>query len=309
MERIESLSIKNFRGIRQGAVEGLADVNVFVGRNNSGKTTIIEAITRLAQHFGLGGDLLGRDMNNFWQNTRRRSGEHLRYMQARDEALEVNVTIEKVVHRLTIQPNGNTIIDPQHSQGKREFLSKMFVLAPQDAFDHTIESRFWHTLLANRRDKYLTTTLNTVFNLKAETFQMLPDGKLMVLFSEYSIPLDLQGDGTRTALRTMMILAMLKRTLLMLEEPECYQHPGSLERFALALCKLARQQEVQLIISTHSGECVRAFLKGAKEAESEAALFHLKLEDGIQEARRLDPEAIETLNSTGVDVRFLDLYA
>lgn len=95
----------------------------------------------------------------------------------------------------------------------------------------------------------------------------------------------------------------------MLEEPECHQHPGSLERFAAALCRLAKAQEVQLTISTHSAECVRSFLKGAKAADSEAAVFHLTLNDGKQDARRLDPEAVETLTNTGVDVRFLDLYA
>ena len=106
-----------------------------------------------------------------------------------------------------------------------------------------------------------------------------------------------------------MVLTMMKGTLLMLEEPECHQHPGSLERFSTALCRLAKAQEVQLIISTHSSDCVRSFLQAAKTAQSDAAVFHLTLENGKQDARRLDPEAVETLTSTGVDVRFLDLYA
>jgi len=54
---------------------------------------------------------------------------------------------------------------------------------------------------------------------------------------------------------------------------------------------------------------VRAFLNAAKEADSEGAVFHLNLDDGHLKAKRLDPEAIETLQNSGVDVRFLDLYA
>ncbi len=46
--RLQSLTIKNFRGIRDAQIEGLTDVNVLVGRNNSGKTSAIEAISRLA---------------------------------------------------------------------------------------------------------------------------------------------------------------------------------------------------------------------------------------------------------------------
>ena len=44
---IKSIKIKGFRGIRnimRGALEGFKGINIFIGRNNSGKSTIIEAI-------------------------------------------------------------------------------------------------------------------------------------------------------------------------------------------------------------------------------------------------------------------------
>ena len=91
------------------------------------------------------------------------------------------------------------------------------------------------------------------------------------------LPLDVQGDGTRSAMRGLIVLSLLKGTLFLMEEPECHQHPGSLERFAQAICRQAREQEVQILISTHSAECVRAFLKGADTAGSEGAVFHLTL--------------------------------
>ena len=66
---------------------------------------------------------------------------------------------------------------------------------------------------------------------------------------------------------------------------------------------------MQLVISTQSGECVRSFLKAAKIAQYDAAVFHLSLENGKQTAQRLDPKTVETLTDTGVDIRFLDMYA
>ncbi len=39
-----SLEIKNFRGIEVLKIEGLKNINLFVGKNNSGKTTILEAL-------------------------------------------------------------------------------------------------------------------------------------------------------------------------------------------------------------------------------------------------------------------------
>jgi hypothetical protein len=333
MIRLRSLTIRNFRGIREGSLDGFADVNVLVGRNNSGKTTVVEAITRAATIGGLRHDIFDRTVDGLWQQVRRVTGlpgvgheaaggdYTLWYRQIVTKDISIiatlanstgsagNVGLEyKLSGKLPLarvdaseRANGNQPWTP--------FCSGVTVFRPTSAFDTSIEQRFWPRILSNRKDRVLTQALNDVFGLDAESFQLLPENKLMVLFHDFSLPLDLQGDGTRAATRTLMCLTVLQDTLFILEEPECHQHPGSLERFAAALCKLAKAQSVQLIVSTHSADCVRHFLRGAMEANSESAVFHLNLTDGLQTSRRLDAEAVETLTDTGIDIRFLDLYA
>lgn len=44
MAVFQSIEINNFRGIRQLKIDNLKSINLFVGRNNSGKTTVLEAI-------------------------------------------------------------------------------------------------------------------------------------------------------------------------------------------------------------------------------------------------------------------------
>lgn len=324
MLRLESLSIKNFRGIREGQIDGLADVNVLVGRNNSGKTTVVEAITRAATSGGLRQDLFGRQVDHLWQQ----AGDArslLFYRQDKSKEIRIVAIVRDdgtpaKADELTYHVKGSLMLgaagaqQPVPASGldqqmKQAFCGGITVFRPPDAFNAAVEQRFWPELLSNRRDRVLAKTLNEVFGLDAESFQLLPNGQLIILFHDYGLPLDLQGDGTRAAMRTLMTLSMLKGTLFMIEEPECHQHPGSLERFAGALCRLAKSQSVQALISTHSAECVRSFMQAANGAESSAAVFHLSLDDGKQDARRLDPEAVETLTNTGVDVRFLDLYA
>jgi len=41
---IRSIEIENLRGISRGAVDGLTQVNIFLGKNGSGKSTVLEAI-------------------------------------------------------------------------------------------------------------------------------------------------------------------------------------------------------------------------------------------------------------------------
>ena len=48
MRHINSLHIGSFRGLRDVKLDQLADVNIFVGRNNSGKTTLLESLAVLA---------------------------------------------------------------------------------------------------------------------------------------------------------------------------------------------------------------------------------------------------------------------
>ncbi len=42
--RIRDFSISNFRNIQQASLSGLADLNIFIGQNGSGKTSLLEAI-------------------------------------------------------------------------------------------------------------------------------------------------------------------------------------------------------------------------------------------------------------------------
>jgi hypothetical protein len=63
------------------------------------------------------------------------------------------------------------------------------------------------------------------------------------------------------------------------------------------------------MLTTHSTECINAFLDGAAEAKSEAAVFHLRLQEGVLDARRLNRETAVGLENSGLDLRELDLYA
>ena len=44
MDGFKSIEIKNFRGIDHLKVDDFSRVNVFLGQNNSGKSTVLEAI-------------------------------------------------------------------------------------------------------------------------------------------------------------------------------------------------------------------------------------------------------------------------
>lgn len=47
MNNIKDITIKNYRGIHYAEVSGMARVNVFLGNNNCGKSSVLESVLML----------------------------------------------------------------------------------------------------------------------------------------------------------------------------------------------------------------------------------------------------------------------
>ena len=47
MNNIKDITIRNYRGIRYAEVNGMARVNVFLGNNNCGKSSVLESVLML----------------------------------------------------------------------------------------------------------------------------------------------------------------------------------------------------------------------------------------------------------------------
>jgi predicted ATPase len=334
MIRLDSVKIERFRGIRSGEVSGFADVNLMIGRNNCGKSTVAEAITLatvgsagnpqqpiVALHENKCGPFV-RNAYDAWAIQRhetQRSAEEFWFQSDQTSPYRCETTIvddrgEQVLRSGVVFESSAKMerihdsLDRSNNSGPARFARDANVFLPADARCTDIEKAAWPRLLTARKDKAIVTAINEVFGMDVEQLSLPPDGRMMLLLPQQGLPLDVYGDGTRAALRSLIVLASMQGTLYIMEEPECHQHPGSLERFAKVICKLAKSQSVQLLITTHSVECVKAFLEAAAEGDSESAVFHLRLEEGELTSRRLDAETVESLQSTGVDVRTLDLY-
>jgi uncharacterized protein len=319
MIRLQSVEMGRFRGIREGRITDLKDVNVLVGRNNCGKTTTVEAIARATG----GNDIIGRDVSmacSLVRNEKEEIPEGIAYRLDWTESPHVELQIvledgQQIRRRAVFTQTAvkrlfgikTPLVPPASTQFDR-FVKNQTIYTSADAWNVQIERALWERLVKLRRDRLAIQSINTIFGLEIEAFNMLNNGQLLTLFTDHSLPLDYHGDGLRAAFRCLLLLSGLEGTLMVIEEPECRQHPASLRRLAEAICQQAHDQQVQVILTTHSLECVRAFMQAAKKVGSEGAAFHLNLKGGKFESRRLDDKTVESLDATGVDVRSLDLF-
>lgn len=102
---------------------------------------------------------------------------------------------------------------------------------------------------------------------------------LSLVYPDSSIPVALAGDGIQAFLQLALETYVLPEGLLLLEEPEVYQHPKALWNTARVL--LAHlHRGVQLVLTTHSLELIDALINQASEVDLAAmAVFNLALKE------------------------------
>ena len=305
------LHIENFRGIREGKLTDLADVNVLIGRNGSGKSTVGEAVLRVAMGQLNVTDVAGRNLANLFAEQRHESKEH-------PEARWFRSKLGPAIRLAVVMPDAQSqivmcslpgmpfrIVDKEIDE---HALWALGLFRPIEGSDREIEKHLWTRALLTRNDKLLIAVLNDVFGIGCE--QIHKDGEtILLLFDSYGVPLDAQGEGVRTALRSLLYVLSFTRGLLVLEEPECHQHPASLQKYARAVVTLAKERGVQLFVTTQSKTALMAFVDGAEAAKSSAMVHHLALQDGVLDVRAIAPDTLRGLEASGLDVQLLDQYA
>ena len=328
---LRSLEIQNFKGIKQGKIDDLAQVNILVGRNNSGKSTILDALVMLRAAV-VGGDYLNRfgvqqiltrrvdpgtgdpGYDQLWFGMRTadpldleavfKTGVDLKEQwRSRGNTNRPEATVElseavggPVVHSwrsrgespVAREYRNNdiwTTIKGQTDESVATYLSLIHLLEPgliHQAFDEG----FWFELARDRRDKKVIGMLNDIYQTDIESLSFSlfppPQRRLVAALPKTSVAVDWFGDGFRYAVNILSFGVVLEGTALLVEELETHQHPESLRKLIETLFELAKQQHLQLFLTTHSMELITYALDAAEEKEIELKLHHLSLdEEGI----------------------------
>ena len=95
----------------------------------------------------------------------------------------------------------------------------------------------------------------------------------------------------------------------MVEELETHQHPDSLKKLTQTLFELAKRQNLQLFLTTHSWELMTYALEAAEEKGIGLAFHHVRLsEDGLFDSRAIAQPDAKLLMDMGHDIRRQDKY-
>lgn len=312
---ITELEIKNFKGINEISLKGLSRFNVIIGKNDSGKSTILESIFAFkaalvdpAQSFRI---IL---RNNF----REQNARELWYNYQTSSDPTVKLTIENIENKLSFHSDFtsqsidvNFIIDGKTGHLKlNSFLNNVSsnnniqpstlhqpirdALYSMEFFDTTTGR---NTIMWEQTEKKLPLDKDDydplVTQLKLADY-MSGQRRLALNKNNVDFFIDGFGEGHRSGLGIFSIAKRIRNSVLLVEEIETHQHPSSLKKITDRLIQICKENNNQVFFTTHSPEVLRIL-----SAEHECRFYHLGREADDVSIYPIDHDDLNMLRDIG----------
>ena len=320
---ITSIEIENFRAIKHCTLDSLSDINILIGKNGSGKSTILEAIY-LASAWANSRDPI-TSANKLEVIARRRTlrGEWSRVKEwlwyNSDTTKNIKITLQwRAHHRHTFILNTNGHIgltkEPRvpdlETKKLGEFLKPAVLIDDQLTKNPThIEEKIIPKVFTKRLDKQIVEMIRRGYEPDAEGLTYLPSPRaLAIQTKDTTVRIDDLGDGARAAILTALVAVTLTNTAFLLEDPESHQHPKGLAILMDFLLEIAEKHSLQLFITTHSIELIHILSQLAQRHGLNTKIHHItRNHDGTVDTRTLATADIKLLEDLGLDPRFLEI--
>jgi len=339
---LTSLSIKNFRGIQTCDIEDLRRINLFIGKNDSGKSTILEAAYYMFRELCSPPQLnmiMGRRTNIFAGSSelwfRYKTNLNL-LVSGAFNPFQVIWTVEWIKERPSVRSGFDLLrrhgISTQEriELGYNEYsvynLSQVLGrgrIALREATGESGEKLMHYALNASLIDctlKSRTSDIESVMGrLKIEGNDMRfgeilndtygkgsewefvphperPDEKRLAVKEAGKLTYVSDfGDGLRCCVGILGTMMASTNTGIFVEEIESHQHIGSLRKLVQHLVNIARQNNLQVFLTTHSDDVWNSLARGVyrDDVEREKEEFNCFLTERDPESGKVTVERTE----------------
>ncbi len=333
--------IQAFRGLQDITLKDLTPVNVVLGANNTGKTSILEALALLLRPLDPAGWIQVarlRDMDIFledglWSLFPSSTPLHAEESPKETAPLEISGILQKEQRILRARGMASLNWDSQAS----ESLMLRIEARVNDLAPHTMEFRreipaqfgrgvtfhkcFAVTSATHRSTRNLVEHLSKVIDmgekkLALELLQLFdpdiegldvsaPGGREGVRVSHKQrgvVDLASFGDGMRRVAVLALALVRSRGGILLVDELEAGIHPQILPKVLQQLFLAARTAEVQIVATTHSLEAMDMVIEISKAEENPLAAYYLQ-QGNTPLLQRYDLQTLMDLRDTGFDLR------
>jgi AAA15 family ATPase/GTPase len=314
---VHKLTIEEFRGIKSCKEPiNLSPFTVLIGRNNSGKSTILEALSLLPSpniDDGITGKLR---MNSLLDLRRSKLGGYkpLLYLYAgsstikyyfKDEILELQINEDsfrtKVFEReIASNPDFAEFFHTKPDQTKNLVLfihSNTSIIQSMenkmDTYKELIMKKGYHVDVAKILNECVDDEYSDiVFNDTIRIRKVLPDNFVY-------IPLNDLGSGAEKAVKIMSLIEVIKPKLLLIDDFEAGLHPSLIK----TILKWLKDKKWQTVLSTHSIDVLDKLIE-INPADATVLLLK-KSHDDVLSHKIFTLEKLENYINANTDPRLL----
>ncbi|MFX1307936.1 MAG: ATP/GTP-binding protein [Promethearchaeota archaeon] len=345
----ESIEIENYKKIRKIKIEDFKQFNLIIGKNNSGKTSILEAIfysinpgntTLTFKAVGQVKISLDRSVKEavFWEpffhrlDTDRKvkltsklikpsleeriltiipkyekqpDSEINNFRNGQDYyATKIQKLVIGLIYDFTIKKN-NTEVKLYHSTIEYNKLEPVTVYPGMEiqpfnvkndpSYESTTNGRLINprNLYANLDGKFGKIVIKKqekqiinymkIIDSKLEDIILVGDQIYLDLGEDFKsrLPISFWGEGTSKAFAILLDLVNLPNSIILIDEIENGLHYSTMEIFFDFIFKVARSLNIQLFMTTHSYECIRAVRNSISKLneEDDFRLYRIESKD------------------------------
>lgn len=304
MRFIENLFIKSFRGIKNLELNDLGDINIFVGKNNSGKTSVLEAIGILQYPLEIGNIIkIGRSREIF----NNKSSAYTIFTSMFNKNLkniEIKANVKNKSFEISIKGNEFSILTENVYSEIKEFEGQILVKHDNSIFEKNIKlnqndkdfkiigdfklipieyvtpaehllKNVSNEIIKKGKKKELINLLK-IFDKDVISLEMIEEQKKIVPYIEHKklglMPLSTYGDGLKKVLLLGSSIIKAENGVLLIDEVETAIHIDALVEVFKWFVKACNKYKVQVFMTTHSIEIIDSILESQKDLDNTSFL-------------------------------------
>ncbi len=332
INHFDEIHIKNYRIFTNFKINGFKQVNIFAGLNNSGKTTLLEAIYLLT---------LQNDIKSFfefiklknkfhsldigWLKANIHKGEIFGKFNSVDVNVEINnylteEDIDKIDYETTIEINSKVDDESRHT--------RMHLFGSKDPQLHFKNIKYLCSTMfkspyfyshSDLLNSHAVSVEKKVIDLILEFIQKIDNTiekielvehygikRFSVTSSKFKETKDLTsyGEGLQRIFEIALSFAYCRNGVLLIDEIETAIHKSLLIDFTEFIQEFAEKFNVQVFITSHSKECIDSFVKNKYIKNSKLMAYLLNNDNGDFSYKYVEGERLKTLvNDIDLDIR------
>ncbi|MDM8561543.1 AAA family ATPase [Candidatus Parabeggiatoa sp. HSG14] len=309
MKTINSLYIKNYKLFKELRIDNLAQVNLIIGKNNVGKTSLLEAMMLLSDNQNIVHNLFNilclrklspnansstqqylEILRTFFHNQTNTCNETIFIGANEQQGYSISLSHNNTISRqstLVIKQADNTVEEillsdfQQIFNGITNHETHQAFVSTRNEEPEDFLSQIWGKVALSEKEQYLIDGLKIIDD-NIEKLVFIDDTahtkKAIVKLRDTKQPvlLNTMGDGINLMLRTLLTLVHCENGYLFIDEFATGLHWSVQATLWKMIFQLSLKLNIQIFVTTHSLDTLYAFQEIAKHDDTNVAVIKLQ---------------------------------